>query len=415
MKKRIFAIAAVLVLLPQIFIAAAAQSISIDGHFLWGGNSYSFDYVNQNSTISFAESGGNVGVLLGLSSYRDIPNSAIVYFSVTFSAPDQSTTGLLCNYVYCNYTDSTTYSDRKALRVINNNTTMPLRNGTTSANLYTTASFASNGSVSNNVCNYQFALILPSSEDLGIASAQSVRNLYFNFKLPSELTHAQVSFTGPDVILVDSSSEDLAAVISGISTNTSGIVSGINTLSSDVQYLNRDTQNSLQAVQSAVDLVKKSVDDFSNTFTDKLEQHDKNLLDEATQSLDSNVSGIMDQLPFSSEISQSTSTFQSVLSACSTDSTDCSLVLPAGDVSIAGTSYHFWDEQTIDLNPVFANQYIQLLLVAVRFIFGFSFLRYMFVWANNIIKLILLEDTSNELQENINDSKRGGRRIFMRD
>lgn len=413
MKKRLFAIAAVFVLLPQIFIAAAAQSISIDGHFLWGGNSYSFDYVNQNSTLSFADAGGNVGVLLGLSSYRDITDSAIVYFSVTFNSPDKSMSGLLCNYVYSNYTDSKTYSDRKLLRVINNNTTMPLGNGT--ANLYTTATFVTSGSTPSNVCNYQFALILPPSDQLGMVVGSAIRNLYFNFKLPSEVTSAQVTFTGPDVILVDSSAEDLAAVISGISSNTSGIVNGISGLSNDVQYLNRDTQNSLQAVQSAVDLVKKSVDDFSNTFTDKLEQHDKNLLDEATQALDSNVSGIMDQLPFSSEISQSTSTFQSVLSACSTDSTDCSLVLPAGDVSIAGTSYHFWDEQTIDLNPVFSNQYIQLLLVAVRFIFGFSFLRYMFVWANNIIKLILLEDTSNELQENINDSKRGGRRIFMRD
>lgn len=385
MKKRLFALAVVFVLLPQIFIAAAAQSISLDAHFLWGGNSYSFDYVNQNSTISFSEAGGNVGVLLGLSSYRDITNSALVYFSVTFSAPDQSTTGLLCNYVYDNYTDASTYSDRKALRTTNNNTTFPLRNGTTTANLYTTASFVSNGSVANNVCNYQFALILPSSEDLGIATAQSVRNLYFNFKLPTGLTHAQVTFTGPDVILVDSSQQDLAAVLSGISSNTSGIVSGISGLSNDVHYLNRDTQNSLEDVKKSVEAVKDNLQSAQEAADDSFYQKLKN---EIVDVGNDTVASITEQLDI--DISPLLNSFTSLYDSISTHSTTATVVLPAGHVSIAGTDYTFWEEQSVSLNDAFSKESFQLLIIPFRFLIYIGFAFYVWNWIQKIENLVTL-------------------------
>lgn len=383
MKKRIIVIAAVLVLLPQIFIAATAQSISIDGHFLWGGNSYSFDYVNQNSTLSFDQAGGNVGVLLGLSSYRDITDSAIVYFSVTFSALDQSMTGLLCNYVYSNYTDSSTYSDRKVLRITNNNTTFPLGNGT--SNLYTTATFVSSGSVSNNVCNYQFAMILPSSDQLGMVSGSAIRNLYFNFKLPSDVTHAQVTFTGPDVILVDSSSEDLAAVISGISSNTSGIVSGINTLSSDVHYLNRDTQNSLADVKKSVEAVKDNLQSAQEAADDSFYQKLKNeIVDVGNDAVNS----ITEQLDI--DISPLLNSFTSLYNSISTHSTTATVVLPAGLVSVGGTDYTFWEEQSVSLNDAFSNDSMQLLIIPFRFLIYIGFAFYVWNWIQKIENLVTL-------------------------
>ena len=383
MKKRIFAIAAVLVLLPQIFIAAAAQSISIDGHFLWGGNSYSFDYVNQNSTISFADAGGNVGVLLGLSSYRDITDSAIVYFSVTFSSPDKSMSGLLCNYVYSNYTDSSTYSDRKLLRVTNNNTTMPLGNAT--ANLYTTATFVTSGSTSGNVCNYQFALILPPSDQLGLVVGSAIRNLYFNFKLPSAVTSSQVTFTGPDVILVDSSAEDLAAVISGISSNTSGIVSGISGLSNDVHYLNRDTQNSLEAVKKSVEAVKDNLQSAQEAADDSFYQKLKN---EIVDVGNDTVASITEQLDI--DISPLLNSFTSLYNSISTHSTMSTVVLPAGHVSIAGTDYTFWNEQSVSLNDTFSKEPFQLLIIPFRFLIYIGFAFYVWNWIQKVENLVTL-------------------------
>ena len=383
MKKRLFAIAAVLVLLPQIFIAAAAQSISIDGHFLWGGNSYSFDYVNQNSTLSFDQAGGNAGVLLGLSSYRDITDSAIVYFSVTFSSPDKYMSGLLCNYVYSNYTDSSTYSDRKLLRVTNNNTTMPLGNGT--ANLYTTATFVTSGSTSGNVCNYQFALILPSSDKLGMVAGSAIRNLYFNFKLPSAVTSAQVTFTGPDVILVDSSAEDLAAVISGISSNTSGIVNGISGLSNDVHYLNRDMQNSLDDVKKSVDAVKDNLQSAQEAADDSFYQKLKNEIVDVGNDA---VSSITDQLNI--DISPLLNSFTALYNSISTHSTTATVVLPAGNVSIAGTDYTFWDEQSVSLNEAFSNEYLQLLIIPFRFLIYIGFGFYVWNWVQKVENLVTL-------------------------
>lgn len=335
-------------------------------------------------------------------SMHEFSGSALIQLTFTFGFLDYTGSGLETypQALYSDYIDVSHYGRKSDFNIdtsgsIPNNTYVKLDD---TCELYCKRTITSTGMSTNNVIGYSLTFIISenfSHNDLYLDFY--VDNLQFNSNSSSSFW---ISSAESSVVLVNASYGDLQSAVNGIASNTSGISAGLadigNNISAGNDILKNDVVNSIDDVQSSVDYLHSRMPDLVESGTQSaLESHDDDLYKENMDGLDDNVNKIVEKIPLVSEINGASDVLESVYDLVSSDSTDCSVRFPAGDVSIAGKSYHFWDETYVDLNPVFSNEHITLLLVALRFSFGVAFLWSCVNWCNKIISLVLMEDTAN--------------------
>ena len=250
----------------------------------------------------------------------------------------------------------------------------------------------------------------------------STTHIYSNYFITFDLSGVGVevgaSIAGEFNIInmpLDSSNDD---IISSLDNNTDDIIDAINKMAASSGASSSSISAAIQAqtgtivqsqsdgftaLQTDVESLQAAVETFNDTMDEKLlealEEYDKKESEKLTGELDGNVEDILNQLPLVDQQQNFTNATDAIISAVSDTSSDVTLTLPPGTVTIAGNTYTFWEEQTIDFNVWFQNEHIQLLLAGFRFLFAFGFVMYMLEWINKIISLILMEGTGTEVQE----------------
>ena len=123
--------------------------------------------------------------------------------------------------------------------------------------------------------------------------------------------------------------------------------------------------------------VKDSINDFKNSYTQLQTQADQSTLESLKQEVADKSNEIVNSVTekISIDYSAIESGFNSLFTALSNHSDNATLTLPAGSVTIAGTSYTFWEEQTVSLNDVLQHDIVKMLLYPIRLIVyvGFAF------------------------------------------
>lgn len=220
-----------------------------------------------------------------------------------------------------------------------------------------------------------------------------------------------IGYTPTVVSVADASNADIVQAIEDManssSSTTNNVITAITQAGASITQTQVTTSQgvvtSVNQVQATTEQVKEAVqimeENMSDNVASGLEEYDKREEEKLTEELDGNVQDIVDKLPLLDQQENFVNATDSIINAFSDSSMDCNFTVPAGVVTLSGTTYTFWEEQEVDLNSWFNNQYIQLLLVGFRFLIGFGMLYYMIEWINKIISLVLLEDTGLSAQE----------------
>lgn len=217
-----------------------------------------------------------------------------------------------------------------------------------------------------------------------------------------------IGYTPTVVSVADASNADIIQAIEDManssSSTTNNVITAITQAGASITQTQVTTSQgvvtSVNQVQATTEQVKQAVEimeqNMSGNVADGLAQYEEQKEKEEIDSGNKAVGEIIDKIPLVSELNQISSIFENLINVLSDTSMNVQLEFPAGTVSLSGKSYTFWEAQNVDMNSVFANQHIQLLLVGFRFVFGFGFLKFLIHWINKIIGCVFMEEKATE-------------------
>ncbi len=129
------------------------------------------------------------------------------------------------------------------------------------------------------------------------------------------------------------------------------------------------------------ELVEEGTKNALNKFYDELKQ-------EASDKLSSAVDELSQKMPVNVAALQTS--FNQLYNSVTTHSTNASLTLPAGSVTLMGNTYTFWDASNVSFNEFFSLPIVTLLLIPLRFVFVFGMGKYLISYFDKLVKLITL-------------------------
>lgn len=219
----------------------------------------------------------------------------------------------------------------------------------------------------------------------------SVTSITFNIK--SHTLHSLS--TNPITIInfTDSTLDDVVASIEALrisndasnSAMASAVASAVDDMRGSLEgELMNISDNILSTNQQIVDKIEESIENAA-AAEDKFY---KELKEEAGEIFDSAVDDISSEIPV--DLSALQSSFDNLYNGITNHSTNTNITFPAGTLTLMGETYTFWDEVNFNLDDIFNQPMIKLILIPVRFLFVFGMAKYLISYFEKIIKLVTL-------------------------
>ncbi len=362
MKKAFCLLICFLLVLSISLTATAENFFTLNPSLFIGKNSFDFSTLSGDRySLDFSQSNGEIGILLPFEPIQNFSGSALVSFSLSFNSETTDLSSIIQTSVTTNYVDDSNIG--RQYNIVYGNNRVAVTNLGANKLYFTHSSSSTNGASTLNHSTLNFYIVYSN-----IPSSQF--NYYIKCSVPSSLSSAFVETSEPVILLVDGTSEEVSSSVGSIATSASSLDQGMKTL------INKTLTTSSSEIAAMRD-VQAAIDDFKNSYTQLQSQADQSTLESLKQEVADKSNEIVNSVTekISIDYSDIETGFYSLFSALSNHSDNPTLTLPAGSVTIAGTSYTFWDEQTVSLNAVLQHDIVKMLLYPIRLIVyvGFAF------------------------------------------
>lgn len=361
--KKAFSLLICFLLVLSISLTATAENFfTLNPSLFIGMNSFDFPTLyDDRYSLNFSNSNGEIGIMLPFEPIQNFSGSALVSFSVSFNSENTDLSSIIQTSVTTNYVDDSNIG--RQYNIVYGSNRVAVTNLGANKLYFTHSSSSTNGGSTLNHSILNFYIVYSN-----IPSSQF--NYYIKCSVPSSLTSAYVQASEPVILLVDGTSEEVSSSVGSIATSASSLDQGMKTL------INKTLTTSATEIAAMRD-VQAAIDDFKNSYTQLQTDADQSTLESLKQEVADKSNEIVNSVTdkISIDYSAIETGFNSLFTALSNHSDNATLTLPAGSVTIAGTSYTFWEEQTVSLNDVLQHDIVKMLLYPIRLIVyvGFAF------------------------------------------
>ena len=190
---------------------------------------------------------------------------------------------------------------------------------------------------------------------------------------------------------------ELSKVVVATQSSSSSISSSVSSAMKEIaNTLQSSSKGQTEAIQASLEELRTAIQEVTKTMAAAVEEGTENALEkfydkvkqEASDKLSAALAQIQEAMPV--DITALQGSVNQLYKSVSTHDTSAIMTFPAGELTLEGQTYRFWEPQEIAFDQFFEIPGVSLLLIPLRFMFVWGMAKYLMAYFSKLEKLITL-------------------------